>query len=604
MNALTPEFARAIAAVRRRKEAASPLSNALPAHVVAALGSNTHSIGVGPIGAFNSAHLLEDLLVKYGYTLNAQRTDWQSPHQQSGSYATRVFPGSDGTQYWVSQSTSDAAAGLGKPTSNGTITGDAFDLYVHYEHGDDRAAALTAWNTIQVKPAIDRRQLQRQINAAIGSGSDVVPTAEILPLPLMLERYVYIMHGLQVADLERPQSVLSLEEFKAAYAGSKAQLPAAGGGTKPVPATKVWQEHPDRLTVDVMTFHAGAKRMTVSPKGLKALNAWRPPNPRPAPIDWRRRVIPFVNHIRWLWRLNASTFLDWLAHIEQRPGDLPHFGWIHIAPAHGLGRNWISSVLARLWRGHVAASLDLVDIFEKGFNDRLSECLLAIVDEINEGGNAKYRHADTLRQMVTQEFREINPKYGKRRVEYNATRWLFFSNRTGAIPLDEHDRRFWVVGCDGQPRHPTYYTRLYKLLDDPDFIASVREYLRRRNISKFNPGQRPPMTSAKEALIELTSSEEYIMCKALVSNWPVDIITGQELNSWLPTPVTQTSTRHAMDRATIRKLRKVRLGKTVETVYVLRNHPKWKEKPSNVVRAEVDRVSSADKAKIFGDALP
>lgn len=43
-----------------------------------------------------------------------------------------------------------------------------------------------------------------------------------------------------------------------------------------------------------------------------------------------------------------------------------------------------------------AASLDLVGMLEGHFNDRLSRCLLAIVDEIKEGGAQKYRIATAL----------------------------------------------------------------------------------------------------------------------------------------------------------------------------------------------------------------
>ncbi len=70
------------------------------------------------------------------------------------------------------------------------------------------------------------------------------------------------------------------------------------------------------------------------------------------------------------------------------------------------------SVLTRLWAGYVAASLDLVGIFDGGFNGRMSRKLLAIVEEINKGGNTSYRHPQTLRQLVTAEHREINPNTG------------------------------------------------------------------------------------------------------------------------------------------------------------------------------------------------
>lgn len=90
------------------------------------------------IERFNAAHTIEELLAEYGYETENQ-TDWRSPYQESGSFATRIYDG-----YWVSLSGSDAAAGLGHETPNGARSGDAFDLFCHYAHEGDIKAALAA----------------------------------------------------------------------------------------------------------------------------------------------------------------------------------------------------------------------------------------------------------------------------------------------------------------------------------------------------------------------------------------------------------------------------------------------------------------------------
>lgn len=520
-----PPIATAIGELRARREVDTRAKGAARQAVVARAPTGDRA-GGRPIETFNLSHRVEDLLPQYGYEEAPNGEDWRSPLQQSESFATRVFTDEEGHERWVSLSGSDAEAGLGVETANGHRRGDAFDLFVHYEHGGDRAASLAAWKKAQAKAEALRRKEQRETSRQIGAGSDTVPKTEIYTVDGTLKRFVLVTDGSQVADLLCPQAVLSLQDFRNATAGSKYTIPNGGGGTKTLPVSKVWLEHPDRLEVDVLTFHPGAPLMTVSPEGRPALNLWRPRLPSAVPENWEYLVAFFVAQIRWLWGEHADAFLDWLAHIHQWPGELPHYGWIHISRIHGKGRNWIAAVLARLWAGYVAASLDLIGVLESGFNNRLSRCMLAIVDEINEGGNQSYRHAQTLRQYVTAEVREINPKFGRRRVEYNTTRWLFFSNHTGAIPLDEDDRRFWVVSHEGPARDEAYYTTLYGLLCNPHFIASVAEFLRTRDISGFNPGQRPPATEAKSDLIALTRSSEDDTLRELVSRWPVDIITA------------------------------------------------------------------------------
>lgn len=92
------------------------------------------------IAGFNAANSIEAMLNSNGYTQRGQSRDWRSPYQSTASFATRDY----GT-HWVSLSESDRAAGLGRTVSGGVVGhsfGDAFDLWVHFSHGNDVKAAL------------------------------------------------------------------------------------------------------------------------------------------------------------------------------------------------------------------------------------------------------------------------------------------------------------------------------------------------------------------------------------------------------------------------------------------------------------------------------
>jgi len=95
------------------------------------------------VAAFNASHSLADSLVEYGYDQSPKDPrDFRSPLQTSGSYATRIMTADDGDEFFTSLSVSDAAAGIGREAKSGCRFGDAFDLYVHFEHGGDFRAAL------------------------------------------------------------------------------------------------------------------------------------------------------------------------------------------------------------------------------------------------------------------------------------------------------------------------------------------------------------------------------------------------------------------------------------------------------------------------------
>lgn len=91
------------------------------------------------VEAFNQRHSIDELLIRYQYKRNGSSDQYQSRYQSSGSFATKCFG-----EYWVSLSGSDAANGLGRD-KDGYCAGDAFDLFVHYEHNGDFTNAVRAY---------------------------------------------------------------------------------------------------------------------------------------------------------------------------------------------------------------------------------------------------------------------------------------------------------------------------------------------------------------------------------------------------------------------------------------------------------------------------
>lgn len=130
--------AEALDALRRRREADDLLRAQLREQAERRRASRAakHGDRASVIDSFNASVTIADLLPGYGYEQSPRnRDDWRSPHQTSGSYATRIIG-----DKWVSLSGSDAAAGVGPACAAGCY-GDPFDLFLHYEHGGDRKAA-------------------------------------------------------------------------------------------------------------------------------------------------------------------------------------------------------------------------------------------------------------------------------------------------------------------------------------------------------------------------------------------------------------------------------------------------------------------------------
>lgn len=503
----------------------------------------------------------------------------------------------------------------------------AWDLALsHRRHKEDRALEYL-WRHHclpqrgKVVPAINdfstldqaRREHQKRENERIGDGDQSYPTAEVLNLETALTRFVFLSDGSRVADIFNPHYDLAFADWAATHAASFESLPQPGksmrdGTTKPVPdkvvpVTELWKTSPKRKTAVCRTFKAGGSPVLKDPEGREALNTWRPFDRSTIVQDPSNAGLTlFLEHVDFLFGKDAGRFLDWLAHIEQRPGELPHTAWLHIAKNFGLGRNWLESVLTRVWAGSVASNLDLPRLLKDGFNGRLSRKVLAVVDEIREGGrDSQWEHSERLKSIITEETRLINPKYGRQTLEFNACRWLMFSNHLSAIPLESGDRRIEVVYTEAAPQGADYYARLYSALNDPQFIASVAKHLGQRDLSRFNPGAHASNSDAKKAATKASQTPMASWCEMLLEHWPSDLITSRDLYEVLEGRATgdESGSLTAAHRRVLESFGVEALGKPLKIAgrtvraSVLRDKVKWKVADPAALREELVKAQPA-----------
>lgn len=461
------------------------------------------------------------------------------------------------------------------------------------------------WQTPAVEGRDDeRRRRQQEENKALQMSNVGAMVPKNLSVDDMLRLCVYIAKRKTVAFVTEERSqFLSLDEFRALTVGSETEVEVMNGGRlvkKMRPNVDLWQTHPNRLDAMTRTFYPGRDRITSDPQGLRAVNTWRPIKRWPATLD----VGPFLEQVAYLFPdpLEREVFLDWLAHIEQKPGELPHYGWLHIATNTGTGRNWLASLLARIFRPYVAPNVDLAALLESQFNGELGGRVLAIVDEVQEGAmEGGYRLAERLKSMVNAEMRVINEKYGLQYQEVNVVRWLVFSNHKNALPLGDSDRRFRVVLHHAPPRPVDTYEKLYALLDDLEFINAVGVFLRGRDISGFKPGERPPMNADKQAAINASKSTFTQNAEEIVAVWPSDVITNFDVIELLQGSTDKKeftpAMRRAMEEAGAQswhygKSRKIKICDSAHRAWVLRNHETWLAATPDVVRQEILRAKA------------
>jgi hypothetical protein len=144
----------------------------------------------------------------------------------------------------------------------------------------------------------------------------------------------------------------------------------------------------------------------------------------------------------------------------------------------------------------VAQTKDL----KSSFDGWLVGKLIVQVDEIYEAGN--WDLANKLKPLITERTVSANIKYGPQIEIENFARFIMFSNHTSPLNVEDGDRRYFVFCSKAQPRDDDYYEALHRYIETPEGMNAIYTFLRRRDISTFNPHRRPPMTQAKLEVIE------------------------------------------------------------------------------------------------------
>lgn len=434
-------------------------------------------------------------------------------------------------------------------------------------------------------PIYDRNYQRKNTEITGAEVSDVRELkTPVLDMPQAIVDLVYVSKSQIVVSMTRGQP----RKYEAAvkqYASSmhEYQDPETME-PKRKPLMDCWLRSPDRLTADVLTWKPNDDRFCEPPDATMGdttgFNMWQGFRPFGLmPLDWMDRVKPFLDHIAWLVPIEAERvlLLQFLAHIAQFPGVLPHHSFLLYSPVQGTGRNWVSAVLARVFRGYVCLSADLTNILDGKFNGELSQKLLAVVDEVRVGmGERKYSRAEVFKGLVNQEQRRINPKYGEESKEYNCLRWLMFTNHLDALPLDETDRRVFIIENPAYAQSPAYYKGLYGLLGDPLFVASVWEYLRTLDLGGYDPGMRATMNSIKAKSIDNMLSDLDRLVIEFRDECKGSVTTTAALQGFLSQnnagDYSAKQLRHAIDRSGMKVCGKRKYINNVKsTVIVIRN---------------------------------
>lgn len=222
----------------------------------------------------------------------------------------------------------------------------------------------------------------------------------------------------------------------------------------------------------------------------------------------------------------AATLVAWLAHNVQHPGVKIRWAPL-IKGIEGDGKSLIGSLLVSVL-GRANVNEISPGLLGEKFNGWAEGACVGVLEELKMTGHNRYDILNALKPLITNGWVTIrrmnNDAYGA----LNTMNYIAFTNFTDALPLNDTDRRWWIlftpfadindlaaslglpVGGVGK-----YFDALHGAIQTQR--AELRQWLLDYPIPEsFKPNEPAPLTDEKEVMISMTRSPEEEVAQEII----------------------------------------------------------------------------------------
>lgn len=296
----------------------------------------------------------------------------------------------------------------------------------------------------------------------------------------------------------------------------------------------------------------------------------------PKTADEKNAIKMAERHFELLFpdEFERNTFLDYLAYTVQYPKEKITWG-VLIQGVDGAGKTWFSTMMAAILGGPNVRGVDATALNEK-YTKWAEGHRMVFFEEIRLQGHNRFEILDKLRPFVSNETVNVRRMQTDLYEIPNVTNYVMFTNYLDALPINENDRRYFILRTAFQTamhlleferKHPTYFTDLFNMVAFEG--QALRWWLLNREISDdFRAKGRAPKTDARALMIDeseasddldtvryaIESGENPLVCD--------EIVSAKELRAMLPelAMLDRRKLGQLLFRAGFAKLGQFRLG--------------------------------------------
>jgi hypothetical protein len=268
---------------------------------------------------------------------------------------------------------------------------------------------------------------------------------------------------------------------------------------------KLWLKDPTIRTYERFDFLPPPLKC---PDGV--LNTWSGFAAEGINESYQGRPNMFVEHVRKLFGKNSQYVLKWLANIIQKPGHHTTVALV-VVGGQGTGKTttfelFMKKILGSKYFGQTNNPEN--DLFSR-FGFLKDSKILVVVDDFNVG--TIKMNADPFKSYITGETIPFESK-GKMSIELlNCANFVLTTNKHDPVKLDADDRRYAVLEVSDRLKgNHTYFSKLYRYLDNPENIRTIYDLLMDIDISKTNFQAERPMTELYQEIKSMSIDKELL----------------------------------------------------------------------------------------------
>ena len=236
-------------------------------------------------------------------------------------------------------------------------------------------------------------------------------------------------------------------------------------------------------------------------------------------------IKPYIDHVHDIICSKNDEYynyvINWISFIFQNPSGKTETVILLTGP-YGTGKNTFTNPICELL-GDYANDNTKLENLTGTFNASILYKKLLVCNEAKAFSSNKKFDNEVMKTLITESTIDITKKFQETLHQENIANFILLSNNYAPIPIEQGDRRYFVLEVSSDKMKDfNYFHQLKQLYEIPAFYENLLTFFMKNDISSWDR-RRIPMTERKKEIIEFTKSQETVFIQAFIQDFMVGV---------------------------------------------------------------------------------